>query len=190
MCDWLDTRTREILQGVPPTKLAPADAAGFSLVLLDKGSHPARTSRAVARIAAGIDRPSLPWPKPPFPVVITNGLTIEEALFGQFELISCDSISVFLRDEIVSTGLDAYLLDLYYDLRHSHEFEVVTVHIRLVPHNEEGDRFLDQFLGIYRTNLTARWKAVPATKKVTRKKARIMAHWGAKMGVAVVVDDG
>jgi len=190
MCKWLDTQTKELLQDVPPTKLAPAGTAGFSLAMLDDGKDPARTARAVARIAEQIGRPLLPWRKPPFPIVIVSGLTIEEALFGQFELISCDAISVFLRDEVVAKGLDDYLRNLYVDLRHSHEFEAVTVRLRSVPDNEDGDRFLDQFLGIDRKDLTTGSTAIPLRTKVARKKARIMLHWAVKTGAVVVVDDG
>ena len=189
MCNWLDTQTKEILQGVPPAKLAPADAAGFSLVMLEDGKAPLRTARAVARIAAQIDRPSLPLPGPPFPVVIVGSLAIEDALFGQFELISCDAISVFIRDEVVSEGLDEYLRNLYDDLRHSHEFEVVTFDISTLPNSADGDRFLDQFMGIDANELAHRMIATPLRTRLARKKARIMAHWAEKIGVAVAFYD-
>jgi hypothetical protein len=189
MRDWLDPQTKAILQGVPPTKLAPAGAAGFSLVMLDDGNDPPRTDRAVARIAEQIVRPLLLWRKPPFPTVIVDGLPIEDALFGQFELISCDAISVFLRDEVVAKGFDDYLRNLYVDLRHSHEFEAVTVDIRSVPENEDGDRFLDQFLGIERKDFTAQSTEMPSQAEVARKKARIMSHWAGKIGAVVAFQD-
>jgi hypothetical protein len=189
MCKWLDTQTKEILQGVPPTKLAPDDVATFSLIMLEDGKDPLRTTRALFRLAEQIDRPSLLSPGPLFPVVIVGGITVEDALFGQFELISCDAISVFIRDEVVSEGLEEYLGDLYDDLRHSREFEVVSVDILSVPNGADGDRFLDQFMGIDTNELTHRMTAIPSRTKVARKKARIMSHWAGKMGAVVAFDD-
>ena len=75
----------------------------------------------------------------------------------------------------------AHLRALYDHLRTGEEFSPVTVHLDSVPDNEQGRRFLLQFFG--------QFLGVGATHTVARKKARIMAHWGGKLGVSIVMDD-
>ena len=114
MSRWLDAETKAILQGVPPEKLAPPDTIGFMLVLLFKGNDDARLRRALAK--AGCANPSLAETilASRCPVHVSNGLTVEDAMLGQFELACCDSAAVFIRDEVVAELFLNSLDDLFY----------------------------------------------------------------------------
>jgi hypothetical protein len=50
MSSWLDTETKAILQGVPPTRQAPTDTIGFTLVLLSRTENSRRLREALARV--------------------------------------------------------------------------------------------------------------------------------------------
>ena len=86
-----------------------------------------------------------------------------------------DGSLVFLRDEVVRNAVPSYLRELYADLRTGDEFAPVIVHLKSIPDNEDGRRFLLQFFG--------QFLGIGATHQVARKKARIMAHWAARLGV-------
>jgi hypothetical protein len=174
--EWLDTQTKACLQKDPPDKQAPADVDGFTLVLLERGADCQRVERAI-RALAGDDVPV----EVNCPAVLRQNLLLPDALVGQFELICSDSISVFLRDDVVRYAEPSYLCSLYDHLRTAEEFSPVTVQLESIPDNENGRRFLLQFFG--------QFLGVGATHTVARKKARIMAHWGTKMGISVAVDD-
>ncbi len=94
MDTWLDTETKALLQKSPPKKLAPPDTAMFSLVLLSIYRHDIeREIRAIRRILQTSNVEARHLLGKPLPVRITEGLTHSDALLGQFELISCDSVS-------------------------------------------------------------------------------------------------
>jgi hypothetical protein len=178
---WLDTQTKEILKGSPPEKEAPALAAGFSLILLEKCSDSKTLQRALDRVL-GVELERIPRIlEQECPVLIKEGLPEEDALLGQFELICVDSLSVFIRDDVVAEGDLSYLSELYLNLRRSPEFEKVLLRVSYVPNNEEGEKFWDQFISSKRLS-------APIDLTVTRKKARIMVHWGKRIGAELAVD--
>ncbi len=114
------------------------------------------------------------WP----PFSVKRGLSHEDASFGQFELISCDSISVILTDEVFDGATQEYLNDLYGRLLQSSEFEIVALRIVFMPRTERGLNFIDQFVGD-----APGWQTDEL--RVHRKKARIMKHWATRLGGVV-----
>ena len=181
MESWLDTETRALLQKLPPKKLARPDTAAYSLVLLSIYHHNIeREIRAVQRILQTSQAAARRLLGQPFPVRITEGLTHNDALLGQFELISCDCVSVFIEDDVVNEASPNYLVTLYRQLLSSDEFQEVAVRIVSLPENNQGDKFVDQFIGGEHTNY-------PGDLRTLRKKARIMEHWAAKIGGDVSV---
>ena len=182
MSTWLDTETKAILQGAPPPKQAPPLAAPFTLVLLTKGQNRERTVRAVNRIVpVAVELPETIL-EGPCPLVIRTGLAHDDALLGQFELISCDAISVFLRDEVVGEGDPAYLEDLYVTIRWGREFGEESIRVVSVPNDPRGDRFLDQFVGppgVVRQDLQS---GEGLDLRIPRRKAKLMRHWARKIG--------
>jgi hypothetical protein len=174
--DWLDTQTKAQLQKSPPDKLAPPVVGGYSLVLLERGTDRERVFRTIQALAEDADKVVSKCP-----VVVRHNLSLADALEGQFELVCTDSISVFLNDNVIRAAEPAYLDDLYRTVRKSAEFEPVTIHLRSIPDDEDGKRFLRQFFG--------QVLGVPATHIVARKKARIMLHWGSKLGAVVEIED-
>lgn len=183
MNTWLDTETKALLQRSPPEKFAPPDTAIFALVLL------AFQRESLERLVAVVERVqkaardearkvlTLPLPTP-----IKRGLSHEDALLGQFELIACDAVSVFLANEIVSYAPKSYLTQLYADVRRSLEFELVSLRIESIPADAKGRDFMDRFIGAAAPRL-------PLELKAMRKKARIMEHWATKIGGQVVVGE-
>ena len=63
------------------------------------------------------------------PAPVKKGLSHPDAQTAQFELMSCDAVSVFVADEVVAQAPADYLADLYARLLKSEEFELVTVRI-------------------------------------------------------------
>jgi len=184
MSSWLDTETKALLEESPPEKLAPADTATFSLVLLAAYREDReRLVRAVERVVRKGRQDAEYRADRQRPTIVTSDLTHTEAVIGQFELVSCDAISVFLCDDVIAGSDGAYLSGLYASLLQSEEFRETTVHIESIPDNDAGDRFREQFLG-------DKGPAPPADLAVALKKARIMAHWGDKIGarVSIVAD--
>jgi hypothetical protein len=186
MSDWLDTETKAILQGVPPGKLAPPDALGYTLVLLSRSPDRDRLQVGLAK-ARCLDADPLPAILVgDLPQILARAMTLEDALLGQFELACCDSVSVFLRDEVVTAGDRGYLAKLYSDLLTGEEFGPTAIEIRAVPNDDRGRRFLDQFIGT-----REEWVQViglPLRLRVMGKKARVMCHWARKIGADVRVE--
>jgi hypothetical protein len=181
MNGWLDTETKALLQRSPPEKLAPSDTATFTVVLLAvPRESPERLVRAVTCMLDATRDEALQVLALPLPTPIKSGLSYQDALLGQFELIACDAISVFLADEVVGNAPASYLAELYDDVRHSPEFELVSVRIESVPVNAKGRDFWDRFIG-------AAVPQLPMKLTVMKKKARIMAHWLEKIGGRIVV---
>jgi len=182
--NWLDTETKEILQKEHDPKLAPPKAAEFALVLIRKGTDHQRLVRAVCRINECSESEAIKLARLPAPVTINPGLTQEEALFGQFELICCDAIAAFIRSEVlVEQDEESYLQALFQKVLQSPEFKPTQIDVLEVPATDSGQKFVDQFLGI----------PLPGQKRrvarfsvwVPLKKARIMTHWATRVGAQV-----
>lgn len=181
MSSWLDTETKAFLQKSPPDKLAPSDTVGFTLVLLSAaGDDNARVLRAVDRVLHDSQDAARRLLRRPLPLSVKAGLSYADALLGQFELISCDAVSVLLNDDVFNEALTSYLDQLYAELLESYEFEVVSLRIESIPSTDRGRDFIDQFVG----NDDA-WRA--QVFKLPRKKARIMEHWAKKIGGRVAI---
>jgi hypothetical protein len=87
-------------------------------------------------------------------------------------LICCDSVSTFIRSEVVEQNERAYLRPLYKKVLESSEFKPATIRINGIPDTESGDKFLEQFFGS-----SASKSAIPVALTAPFKKARIMEHW-------------
>jgi len=178
--DWLDTETKALLQHTPPEKFATPDTAGYTLVLLalpDAGGD--AVTEAVQRAANVLTHEAERILSHPLPTPVKKGLFYPAAQIGQFELICCDAVSVIIADEVVAEAPASYLRDLYRKLRKSDEFELVTVRIGSIPATQSGRDFRDRFLG-------GREPPASGVVQLMRKKARIIQHWAAKIGVHVV----
>ena len=181
--NWIDPQTKEILQKEPEPKLAPPKAGEFALVLLRRGPDEQRLVRAIGRINQGSQAEAMVLARWALPTRINSNLTQEEALWGQFELICCDSIALFVRSEVLSARHKGnYLADLFQQVLESPEFQEAKLDIFDVPETDLGHKFVDQFLGSptlnrrHFTNLSV-W--------VSNKKARIMKHWAVKVGAQI-----
>jgi hypothetical protein len=175
--NWLDTQTKELLQKVPGEKLAPPKTAEFALVLLRNGQNRQRVVAAIMSInkCSESDAASLASRATPF--TVNPDLTEEEALWGQFELICCDAVSIFIRSEVLEENNHSYLGPLFKKVSESSEFRPATVSLTQVPKTESGDKFLEQFVGG-----PAMAHAFPISLTIPFKKARIMEHWAARVG--------
>lgn len=180
--NWLDTQTKEILQKVLDPKLAPPKTTEFTLVLVQKGADHQRLVRAICRINECDEAKGSALALRRTPVTINPDLTEEDALWGQFELICCDTISIFIRSEVMEQNGRTYLWPLFEKTLHSAEFQPTTVIVEEVPETESGQKFVDQFLG---DSFSNQGKAFPATVKVPFKKARIMQHWASRVGAKI-----
>lgn len=109
MSSWLDTETKALLEESPPDKLAPASTARFTLVLIPiyRRNH-RRLIRALKRVSNEPPKLSADSIVGRVPMTVERGLSHTDALVGQFELISCDAISVFLADGVVATASRCY----------------------------------------------------------------------------------
>ncbi|MCC6820868.1 MAG: hypothetical protein IT579_09080 [Verrucomicrobia subdivision 3 bacterium] len=113
------------------------------------------------------------------PVRVNSDLSEGAALWGQFELICCDAVSIFIRSEVLDQMELAEFQSLVLKTSQSTEFQPTTVTIAEIPRTEPGVSFVDQFLGGFEPAKTA---ALPATVVVPFKKARIMQHWATRVG--------
>lgn len=177
MMNWLDTQTKELLQKARNEKPAPSKTAEFALVLLRKGLDHQRLIDALREIRKCSDSEAVRLAAQPAPITIHPDLTEEEALWGQFELICCDAVSIYLRSEVIEQNDSSYLLPLFKKILESSEFKPATVTITQVPATESGEKFLEQFAGD-----SARKRTFPMTFTVPFKKARIMEHWASRVG--------
>ena len=178
MTSWLDPETKALLQKLPPDKLAPPDIDGFTLVLLSvHRADLTRLPRAVQRILGGSFKDAAASLHADLPIPVKRGLTLADAMLGQFELICCDAISVFIADGVVSGARPGYLDDLYGSLLRSHEFAETTLRIERLPVDVRGEAFIDQFLG--------HSPDLPAVLTLSRKKARIIYQWANRIGAQV-----
>jgi hypothetical protein len=186
---WLDTQTKAILQPTPPEKRTALETSGFTLILLEKGFWHDRLARALERIGREPERPMTWLLDTACPAVVRYGLTLDDAIVGQFELICCDCISVFLRDEVVVQGDSDYLRVLYCQLRDSLEFQAVFIRIMFIPHTDVGRLFCDQFLSSAEDKKIRYGSDIMMRARVFRKKARMMAHWAIEIGVRLAIEE-
>jgi hypothetical protein len=180
--NWLDTQTKEILQKVVEPKLAPPKTAEFTLVLVRKGSDHARLVRAIRRINECDEAEAVKLAARPTPVRVNSDLSEGDALWGQFELICCDAVSIFIRSEVLDQMDLAEFQSLVQKTSQSTEFQPTTVTISEVPRTESGLSFIDQFLGRFEA---AQDVALPSDVVVPFKKARIMEHWATRVGAKI-----
>jgi len=186
--NWLDTQTKALLQKTDPPQSAPPKTSEFSLVLLRKGEDQRWLTRAIAEIRECVPAEAEAFALREPPVIVQSDLTEEDALWGQFELLCTNSISVFLRSEIVAHGDASYLHALFADLAASEDFDPTTVVVKSVPQTESGHKFLRQFLGDTRDPTDTRWyleRTYPIPLTVPFKKAWIMQHWAGRIGAVV-----
>jgi hypothetical protein len=159
-----------------PDSLAPFNAETFTLVVLAiRDRDHRRVVRAIQRVAGNSADEADLLTGQPFPFALKTGLSHADALVGQFELISADAASAFVRDEVFRSAPRAYLDGLFGDLLEGPEFQQVEVRVQSVPPSEEGLRFIDQFLGD-----DPSWRS--GVLFLMHKKARIMQRWAAKIG--------
>jgi hypothetical protein len=182
--NWLDTETKAILQKDHEPKLAPPRVAEFGLVVLRKGKDQERLVRAICRINNCPEPEAFALAQLPEPVTINPGLSEEEAFFGQFELICCDSIAVFVRSEVLlARGQREYLDALFKKVLESPEFRPTRIDVLEVPATEAGETFADQFLGCVCAE--AERPLDEFSLWVPYKKAKMMKHWAARVGAQV-----
>jgi hypothetical protein len=188
MSKWLDTETKAMLQQLPPEKYAPPVTGLFTLVLLKKSGNLDRLLRALRRIPGVSQAKAVEVAALMCPAIVASGLSLGDAMLGQFELVCCNSVSVFLRSEVVCSSEHLYLGQLYQQFQKSPEFENVKVMILSVPQTVSGGHFVDQFLGgidVIPEIVVAGLRSHEET--MMRKKARIMVHWAEKIGAKVVI---
>jgi hypothetical protein len=184
---WLDTETKALLQQSPPEKYAPPDTGIFTLVLLRKGNDLTRLAQALARVPGLSSEKAERIVSSCCPLPVARSLSLHDALLGQFELVCCDSISVFVRDEVVWSASSDYLPRLYSHLQRSPEFENVSISVTLIPQSDQGRRFVDQFLGGMSQLSSCPHRGYFCEITAMRKKARIMVHWAKKVGADVTI---
>jgi len=182
---WLDTETLEILQRELRDKLAPAKLPEYSVVMLEAGADRERMVRALRRINDCSELEARALLDGRLPRVINPDLSYHMAALAQFELVCCDAISVIIASEVIVGAEPAYLRDLFAKLRQSDEFQEVTLRLETLPSGEGSVRFLDQFLGVEEAWANAR--RFPVDLRMLYKKARIMTHWGNKIGAEVTI---
>lgn len=176
MSSWLDTQTQAILTGEPPRKLAPPDTIAYSLLLLGRRDPVDwQTIRAVQRIRGSVPKDAEGCLAQSTPALIERGLTYADAMLGQFELVCCDSVAVFVRDSVVEQADEKYLYELYECLLQSPEFAATPIWVNALPDNAKGDAYINQFL----VTVPASY---PQQLIVPYKMARIMHHWARLIG--------
>ena len=181
--NWLDPQTKELLQKLGDEKLAPSKTAEFALVLLRKGPDQQRLVDAIVEINKCSEADAVVLASRATPVTINPDLTEGEALWGQFELVCCDAVSVYLRSEVIEENDQTYLWPLFKKVSESSEFRPATVTVTEVPATEAGEKFLEQFAGS-----SALGRAFPVKLTVPFKKARIMEHWASRVGARMKME--
>jgi hypothetical protein len=181
--NWLDTQTKELLQKLRDENLAPSKTAEFALVLLRKGPDQQRLIDAIVEINECSEADATALASRATPLIINPDLKEEEALWGQFELVCCDAVSIYLRSEVVEQNDRTYLWPLFKKVSESSEFRPATVTVTEVPATESGEKFLEQFAGSL-----ALKRAFPVKLTVPFKKARIMEHWAMRVGAQMKME--
>ena len=182
--NWIDTETKAILQKEHEPKLTPSKAAEFALVLLRKGPDDQRLIHTICGINNCREAEAVELATSPVPITINPGLTEAEALYGQFELICCDAIAIFVRSEVLLEQREKnYLQTLYSKVLESPEFRPTKIEVLDVPATQSGQRFMDQFFGSAWPS--QRSDASAFSTWVPFKKARIMKHWAKRVGAQI-----
>src|ERR1700677_3137435 len=117
--NWLDTETKAILQKHCDLKLAPPKTMDFALVLISDASDHQRLVRAIRRINECSESKAVDLAVQRPPMTINWDLTEANALHGQFELICCDAVSIFVRSQVARSSNKAYLDSLFQKIVHS-----------------------------------------------------------------------
>ena len=179
---WLSTQTDPMLSESPPDKLAPPCLDPYSVVVLHRSRRDSvRQIRAFQRVLKGTNiAPELFLAKP-IPFILQNGLGHSDALMAQFELISCDIVSIYIPDSVALSGNPQYLIHLYNRLSCSREFARVKASLLSLPPDAAGTRFLEQFVGSHKIDL-------PFSFFASSKKVRIMKQWASSIGGVVHVE--
>jgi len=167
------------MQKVIEPKLAPSKTSEFTLVLARKGADHGRLVRALCRINKCDEQPAVKLLRRQTPIRVNSDLSEADALWGQFELICCDAVSIFIRSEVLDQMDLAEFRSLLDKTSQSIEFQPAMVTIAEIPRTESGRKFVDQFLGSFEQATGA---DLPSTIVVPFKKARIMQHWAARVG--------
>jgi hypothetical protein len=182
MDNWLDTETKAMLQQAPPEKFAPPKTGKFALVLLKKGHDRTRIIQALTKIPELSTDKSEHLVTQSCPLLVASELSLSEAILGQFELVCADTISVFIKNEIVSSVPRSQLRQICSPFQACEEFENVSVNVTLIPQTDQGKQFVDQFLGGMAHVAYCPHRGYYYEGKVMRKKARIMSYWAEKIG--------
>ena len=141
--------------------------------------------RAISRINECSESKAAELADRPVPVTINIDLSEEDAVFGQFELISFDAIGVFVRSEVLRQSEMGYSHALFGKTLQSAEFKPVKIRVVEVPETESGQKFVDQFLG---PTIPRRKPAYPLSVELPFKKARIIMRWATRVGAQVQRD--
>jgi hypothetical protein len=172
---WLDTETRERLQADLPKFTEVAEDA-FSVILLRAGAD----SRRVESVVLELIRLTAPH-SPAMPLVVCQGLSLEDAMTAQAAFACCDSVAVFVRDELAEQMTSEDFVELQSEIEFSGEFQPLRVRIEYLPRNEQVHRFYWIFLGL------AVGLELPVEIMAYRKKARLMQHWAHYLGGQVTL---
>ena len=172
-----EVRAKASLSEEPPESQTLSAADGFTVVVLQ---HVGRISERASKVIAEFSGKK-PQPAKQLPYVAARRLTEADAKLLQFELICCDTISVFIADGVVATASPEYLARLYTDLIRGEEFATVHIVVDGIPEDVRGARFCEQFFD-------TQPQSFPHRTTTTFKKARIMQHWAAEIGAAVIPD--
>jgi hypothetical protein len=136
--------------------------------------------RAIEQIARELEANLNARIADPLPWKIERGLSHADALLGQFELICCDCISVFISDKVLSRASPEYLAQLYNQLRASSEFERVTASLESLPAGPGATEFRNRFDLPMPVDL-------PQEVVVMRKKARSMKQAAERLGARLLI---
>jgi hypothetical protein len=178
-----ERKTQAKRRRAPPWKLAPPGTATFTLVLLDVGcSDRDRVACAVERIVRDAGTDVRARVAGPLPLAVEHGLSHADALLGQFELICCDCISIFVCDTVLASASSQYLKRLFARLRTSAEFDLVGARLESVPLGPAGLAFMNRFFGQLLVDL-------PLELQVMRKKARSMSQVAESIGARLVISE-
>jgi len=178
-----ERKTQAKRRRAPPWTLAPPGTATFTLVLLEVGcSDRGRVASAVERIVRDTDVNVRARLAGSLPLAVEHGLSHADALLGQFELVCCDCISVFICDTVLSSASSPYLTSLFTRLRTSPEFDLVAARLESLPQGPAGRSFLNRFCGRMEVDL-------PLELRVMRKKARSMSQAAESIAARLVVSE-
>jgi hypothetical protein len=183
MLAWLETETKALREDDPPDKWAPSGTSGFSLVLLEsKAAVRQRLVDCLQRVCGIPCDVAQRIAAYSGPVALKHGISFSEGAEDQDALIACDAISVIIATAVVLNPPPGYLKELFGWLRHSPEFQRVSVTIQSLPEGQPAREFLEHFLGSPDYQL-------PACLTLIRKKARLMQQHATACGRHVTIEE-